>query len=53
MFKKLTQIKYSSTEVKELKRYPPNESGHMLPYYMEEERENVFVEEKKIVQANF
>ena len=47
--KTITQIKYYTTKINKLKRSQPNESGHMLPYYIEEETEKAFVEEKNII----
>ena len=44
--KRINQFKFYSTEISKLKTCPPNESGHMLPYYVEPETEKVFVEEK-------
>ena len=51
--KRKTQIKYYSTETTKRKRQPPFENGYMLPHYIGEETENVFVEEKEIVQASY
>ena len=31
--KRITQIKYDSTEINKLKRLPENEFGFMLPHY--------------------
>ena len=37
--KRITQIKYYSTEINKWKGLPPNKHGYMLPHYIGEEEE--------------
>ena len=47
-FKRITQIKYYSTEINKLKRLPPNKNCYMLPHYTGEEKEEKKEEKEQI-----